>query len=84
MRKTKIIATLGPSTDSAEMVGRLIDAGMNLARLNMQTYVVNHTPATVGFLQVESSQCARRRLCGETWALALSGPGRDCGNGCVN
>jgi pyruvate kinase len=35
MRKTKIIATLGPSTDSAEMIGRLIDAGMNLARLNM-------------------------------------------------
>jgi len=35
MRKTKIIATLGPSTDSPEMIGRLIDAGMNLARLNM-------------------------------------------------
>jgi len=35
MRKTKIIATLGPSTDSPEMLGRLIDAGMNVARLNM-------------------------------------------------
>jgi pyruvate kinase len=35
MRKTKIIATLGPATDSPEMIGRLIDAGMNLARLNM-------------------------------------------------
>lgn len=35
MRKTKIIATLGPSTDSPEMLGKLMDAGMNVARLNM-------------------------------------------------
>src|SRR6185295_11389794 len=35
MRKTKIIATLGPATESPEMLGRLIDAGMNIARLNM-------------------------------------------------
>lgn len=34
-RKTKIIATLGPATCSAEMIGRMIDAGMNVARLNM-------------------------------------------------
>ena len=35
MRKTKIIATLGPATDSPEMLGKLIDAGMSIARLNM-------------------------------------------------
>jgi pyruvate kinase len=35
MRKTKIIATLGPATDSPEMIGQLMDAGMNIARLNM-------------------------------------------------
>jgi pyruvate kinase len=35
MRKTKIIATLGPATDSAEMIGKLIDAGTNIVRLNM-------------------------------------------------
>src|ERR1043165_9205715 len=34
-RKTKIIATLGPATDSAEMIGKLIDAGVNIFRLNM-------------------------------------------------
>lgn len=35
MRRTKIIATLGPATQSPEMIGQLIDAGMNIARLNM-------------------------------------------------
>jgi len=35
VRRTKIIATLGPATDSTEMIGRLIDAGMNIVRLNM-------------------------------------------------
>jgi pyruvate kinase len=35
MRRTKIIATLGPATDSPEMLGRLIDAGLNIFRLNM-------------------------------------------------
>lgn len=35
MRKTKIIATLGPATESEEMIGKMIDAGMNIARLNM-------------------------------------------------
>lgn len=34
-RKTKIIATLGPSTDSAEMIGKIIDKGVNVVRLNM-------------------------------------------------
>jgi pyruvate kinase len=35
MRKTKIIATLGPATESPEMLGQLIDAGLNIFRLNM-------------------------------------------------
>src|SRR5437773_9655723 len=35
MRRTKIIATLGPPPDSAQMIGKMIDAGLNIARLNM-------------------------------------------------
>ncbi|PKK98325.1 MAG: pyruvate kinase [Tenericutes bacterium HGW-Tenericutes-2] len=33
-RKTKIICTVGPSIDNDEMIGKMIDAGMNVARLN--------------------------------------------------
>jgi pyruvate kinase len=34
MRKTKIICTIGPATFSEEMMRRLIENGMNVARLN--------------------------------------------------
>ncbi len=34
MRKTKIVCTLGPSTDDEAVLRRLIEAGMNVARLN--------------------------------------------------
>ncbi len=35
IRYTKIVCTIGPSTDSAERLSALIDAGTNLARINM-------------------------------------------------
>jgi len=34
VRRTKIICTIGPASESPEMIARLIDAGMNVARLN--------------------------------------------------
>ena len=34
MKKTKIICTLGPASDSEKILSELIDAGMNVARLN--------------------------------------------------
>ncbi|MGB7912715.1 MAG: pyruvate kinase, partial [Desulfobaccales bacterium] len=32
--KTKIVATIGPSCESPEMLREIIQAGMNVARLN--------------------------------------------------
>ncbi|CDP12982.1 unnamed protein product [Coffea canephora] len=34
-RKTKIVCTIGPSTSSREMIWKLAETGMNVARLNM-------------------------------------------------
>ena len=34
MKKTKIICTLGPASDTEEIISDLIDAGMNVARIN--------------------------------------------------
>ncbi|HEY6840530.1 MAG TPA: pyruvate kinase, partial [Chthoniobacterales bacterium] len=33
-KRTKIVATIGPASDSEEMLRRLIDSGMDVARLN--------------------------------------------------
>lgn len=35
MKKTKIICTIGPSTDSREMLSKIMENGMDVARINM-------------------------------------------------
>jgi pyruvate kinase len=35
LRRTKIVATLGPASNSEETIGRLIEAGMDVVRLNL-------------------------------------------------
>src|SRR5437867_7546854 len=62
MRRTKIIATLGPATDSPEMLGKLLDAGMDIARLNM-----SHAPhewARRVVRDIRDAASARRRAVG--------------------
>ena len=34
MKKTKIICTLGPASESEEVLTKMVEAGMNVARLN--------------------------------------------------
>ena len=34
MRKTKIVCTLGPSTDKEDVLRQLLENGMNVARFN--------------------------------------------------
>jgi len=35
VKKTKIICTIGPVSDSAEVMGKMVNAGMNCARINL-------------------------------------------------
>ncbi|MFC1776581.1 pyruvate kinase, partial [Pseudomonadota bacterium] len=35
IRRTKIIATLGPATDSSEILGALLEAGADVLRINL-------------------------------------------------
>ncbi|HKG16434.1 MAG TPA: pyruvate kinase, partial [Solirubrobacteraceae bacterium] len=34
MRRTKIVATIGPASDDPETLARMVEAGMDVARLN--------------------------------------------------
>src|SRR5947208_13446356 len=61
-RKTKIIATLGPATESAEMIARLIEAGVNVFRLNMSHAQHDWVRRVVG--DIRSAAKARQRFIG--------------------
>lgn len=49
--RTKIICTLGPATNSYEMIMQLIDAGMNVARINMSHGGYDQHKQTIDFLK---------------------------------
>src|ERR1051325_4403450 len=61
-RKTKIIAPRGPATDSAEMLGRLIDGGVNIFRLNMSHATHEWTRRVVK--DIRQAAGARQRFIG--------------------
>jgi pyruvate kinase len=62
MRNTKIIATLGPATDSPEMLGRLIEAGVNIFRLNMSHAPHDWTRRVVA--DIRAAAAARNAMAG--------------------
>lgn len=42
MRKTKIVCTIGPATETPDMIKKLIKAGMNVVRLNTSHDTLEH------------------------------------------
>ena len=40
MKKTKIVCTIGPKTESVEMLTNLVENGMNVMRLNHQLMII--------------------------------------------
>src|SRR5437763_4334183 len=61
-RQTKIIVTLGPATESAEMIARLIEAGVNIFRLNMSHATHDWTRRVVR--DIRSAATASHRFIG--------------------
>ena len=49
MRKTKMICTMGPSTDNEEVLRELIDSGMDVARLNFSHGTYEEQKKTYGY-----------------------------------
>lgn len=56
MRRTKIVCTIGPATNSEEMLTRLVRSGMNVARLNFSHGTHEYHKDTL-----ERIKCVRRR-----------------------
>ena len=59
LRRTKIVSTLGPATDSAEMIGKLMDAGVNVFRLNMSHAPHDWVRRVVQAIRAESAARAK-------------------------
>jgi len=59
LRRTKIVSTLGPATDSAGMIGKLMDAGVNIFRLNMSHAPHDWVRRVVKDIRAESAKHAR-------------------------
>lgn len=57
MRKTKIVCTIGPASESVEMLERLMTAGMNVARLNF-----SHGTHEEHKLRIDNIKKVRQRL----------------------
>lgn len=69
-RKTKIVATIGPASDSSETLESLIKAGVNVFRFNMK-----HEPAEMYRPKVERAKAAIKKLGGNVGILFdLQGP----------
>ncbi len=58
-RHTKIIATLGPATESPEMLQRLIEAGVDILRLNMAHGSREWVKQIVGRIRAVSHELSR-------------------------
>ena len=57
-RKTKIVCTLGPASRSPEVLKKLIDAGLDVARINFSHGTREDHAATIRTI---------REICGNTW-----------------
>ncbi|MWC28667.1 pyruvate kinase [Paenibacillus sp. MMS18-CY102] len=69
MRKTKIVCTIGPSSESLENTKKLIEAGMNVARLNF-----SHGDFEEHGNRIKNLKQARQEL-GKTVAILLDTKG---------
>jgi pyruvate kinase len=56
-RRTKVIATIGPSSDSPALVSRLIDAGVNVFRINMSHATPDEFCKRVAMVREAEKQC---------------------------
>ena len=58
-RRTKIVATLGPASDAPDVVSRMIDAGMNMARLSLAHGPVEETLERVRRVRKAAEEAGR-------------------------
>lgn len=59
MRRTKIVATLGPATDTPEIIERLVKAGVDVVRLNYSHGSHEEQQRRVDMVRAAAEKCGR-------------------------
>ena len=59
MRRAKIVCTLGPATESSEQVQALVDAGMNVARINRSHGSAEEAEVLIGRVRAAAEASGR-------------------------
>jgi pyruvate kinase len=59
-QKTKLVATIGPASDTPEMLRRLIRAGLNVARLNFSHGEFSYHAEVIRGIRDAATECGRR------------------------
>ena len=60
MRRTKIVATIGPASDDPEVLARMIEAGMDVARLNFAHGTPEEKARTAARVHTAASRAGRQ------------------------
>ena len=75
IRKTKIVCTIGPSIDNVEALTKMIEAGMNVARLNF-----SHAVYDVALKHIANIRTAEKQV-GKTIGIMLDTKGPEIRTG---
>ena len=59
MRKTKIVCTLGPATNNPETLGKMVEAGMDVARINFSHGVYEEHEKTIELFKTVTKKIGR-------------------------
>ena len=59
MRRTKIVATIGPASRDPEVLARLVEAGMDVARLNYSHGDLDEHAETLERVRAAASRAGR-------------------------
>ncbi|MGN0453161.1 MAG: pyruvate kinase [Ruminococcus sp.] len=59
MRKTKIVCTIGPACNNKETLIKMIDAGMNVARINLSHGTYDNIKSYIDVVNEASKECGK-------------------------
>ena len=74
MRRTKIVATIGPASRDPEVLVRMVEAGMDVARLNFSHGTAEQHAETASLVRQAAGRAGRQV------AVLQDLPARSCGS----